>query len=207
MRKRIKQNVNAEVIAFWRSRLSALGEKLAKNRHAADAWFWRVQSDILNYLLHRYGGDPRTPAPSPGPGAAIEPMAAKPVPLEFQPSGSFGSAGGVGKMPRASGAIRPMLENIARGNAERYVVFKRAEEEMEAALRTQSENLREWMKTMMQHGIEHGLLEVVEEAKIANEGMSEDEIVEMLSKIINMDEPPADGGGREETPPVNGSGD
>jgi hypothetical protein len=208
MSKRIKQPVNAEVIAFWRTRLAALGEKLAKNRGAADAWFWRVQSDILNYLLHRYGGEAKTALPSSGQGAAMEPVGtANPVPLEFQPSGSFGSAAGAGKMPRASGAIRPVLESIAQGNEERYVVFKRAEEEMAEALLAQSEELREWMKSMVEHGIEHGLLEVVEEAKIANEGMSEDEIVEMLSKIINMDEPPRDADGDENQPPVTGNGE
>jgi hypothetical protein len=217
MRKRIIQTVNAEVIAFWRSRLAALGEKLAKNRDAADAWFWRVQSDILNYLLHRYGGEAKTASPSTGQGAAMGPVEpANPVPLEFQPSGSFGSAASKGRMPRASGAIRPALENIARGNEERYVMFKRTEEEMAEAMRIhskerqkwkQSTQVKEWRQWLEEERTKFRLLEEVEEAKIANEGMSEDELFELLSQIVHAEEPPKEGGGHEDTPPVNGTGD
>ncbi len=139
MKRKLKQPVRAEVLALWRARLLAVGRKLSADAAADDAWFWRIQFEILNYLLHRYAGDETKSLPiSPEPIASAQaPETSKPAPLEVQPSGSFAVYSGAGKMPRVSREIRPLLENIVNGNRERHELLRQIRDELAEANRLQ----------------------------------------------------------------------
>ena len=192
MRQRIKQAVDAEVLVFWRAQFALVGEKLAQNPLSESAWFWRVQWDILNYLLHRYGGDEKRAAMPSSEQIAFARVAGGtgPAKLELKPSGSFASFAGMGKQPRASGNLRPFLENIVRANQERHKTLQRLREEMAQARQEQRKLNREWTEWVKEFYAIYGLLEGEFEApEPASDELSDDEIVEMLSKMLEIDDP------------------
>jgi hypothetical protein len=124
-RRRRAPDVRAEVLDFWRGRFALLGEKLAKSPDAGEAWFWRIEWNILNYLLHRYGGDEKqqrraAAAKSEEKEAADASETPRHVALGVMPSGSFARMSGEGKKPRASREIGPLLGNISLRNLDRY---------------------------------------------------------------------------------------
>jgi hypothetical protein len=186
MRRRVKKDVDAEVLAIWRARFALVGEKLAANPSSESAWFWRVQWDILNYLLHRYGGDEKQSQPALA-QAVIGTAVAAPNPTVFenQPSGAFAAYAGLGKMPRASGQMRPILGKIVQKNRERYELLNRLRDEMLEATRRLSDQTREWPKWAKDYLAKYSFLE---ETAIEPPELTDDEIVEMLSKMIDMDE-------------------
>jgi hypothetical protein len=202
MRRRAKQTIDAEVLASWRGRFALLGERLAQNPTSELAWFWRVQWDILNYLLHRYGGDEKQAGPgSTGQGSFVGLASAEnPVLLENRPSGAFAAYTGEGKMPRASGQIRPILEKIVQGNQERHELLRRLREEMAEAKRLQRQQNREWTEWVKEYLREYDLLDA--KAQPASEQLSDDEIVDILSKMIAMEEP-GDEDGKTDLPPID----
>ena len=47
--------VRAQVVASWQARLATLSRNLSEAPAAQDAWIWKVQCHIFEYLLRRYG--------------------------------------------------------------------------------------------------------------------------------------------------------
>jgi hypothetical protein len=195
MRRRVQKTIDAEVLALWRARFAMLGEKLAQSPSSESAWFWRIQWDILNYLLHRYGGDKKQAEPGIVTASAVGAVAAaeNSAVLENTPSGAFTAYAGLGKMPRASGQIRPILEKIVQGNQERYELLSRLRKEMLEAARSLSNQVQEWPDWAKAYLSELEFLKEAEKAE--KQQLTDDEIVEMLSKMMEMEE-------RGEIPPV-----
>src|ERR1700760_3291406 len=112
MTRYLTQPVPPDVIIFWRGRFALLTDRLQSPSSAEHAWFWRVQWDILNYLLHRYAGEEFKTPPTP----ALAPIPAQPLgdsfsdspeaPEEFFSERTFT---GPGKPPRARSLLRPLL--------------------------------------------------------------------------------------------------
>jgi hypothetical protein len=193
MKPRSGQVVKGDVIAFWRDRFSYLRDRLVSEPHGEDAWFWWVQWDILNYLLHRYTGEELQPPPGERkhvPFARVaegtqfrldEPEVASQS-LRFR-----GSA----KPPRNSSAIGPLLRNIVDGNRDRHSVLEHLRDELAKEKILQRELNQAAIGWMMEYRRIYGLSwEPEGQEPPAREQLSEDQIVEMLSELIGMDRPP-----------------
>jgi hypothetical protein len=109
----------------------------------------------------------------------------KPIPLNFIPSSSFPASPGLGKMPRSSDKIRPVLKNIAESNQERFALLQRLEQEMKSAIRL--EHRRSYQL------LQNWLTEQARFAKIfdsdTGKQMSDEEIIDALSEMLGMDLP------------------
>jgi hypothetical protein len=191
MKPRSVQVASGDVVAFWRDRFSYLCDKLTNGPDEEDAWFWRVQWDILNYLLHRYAGEELRSLPGEKRDIPFARVAqGKTFPGdEAQISGQGLRFRGSAKPPRDSVAIRSSLRNIVDGNRERHALLERLRAELRKEKTLQRELNREaigWMKEYLRI---YGMLPE-DEKPMAPEQLSEDEIVDMLSELINMDRPP-----------------
>lgn len=187
MRRRTKQSIDAEVLSLWRARFALLGEKLAQNSSSEYAWFWRVQWDILNYLLHRYGGDTKQTEPGLAAASTVAALATaeNPTMLRSQPSGSFAAYAGFGKMPRASGQIRPILQKIVEGNQERYELLEQLRKEMvKAQALFRLKNL-EWVEWAKEYLAAYELLG--QRSEPLPEQLTDEEIVDILCEMMEMD--------------------
>jgi hypothetical protein len=198
MRQRAKEQITADLLIFWRARFAVLLDKLRAHPSSGDAWFWRMQCEILNYLLHRYAGDAKQPLPEPAldiPFARLvaaqksEPISSPPVASRAWPKPPDGAA--EGKLPRASVQLRAALHDIAQGNQDRHTDIHRHREllaEEKLLRRQQNREAIEWMKAYQEmFGLD---LDQEDENPPPPEQLTEDEIVDALADIINMDQPP-----------------
>jgi hypothetical protein len=193
--------VDAEVVAFWRTRLSALRRRLSETPEAGDAWFWEVQCQIIQFLLRRHGGEEIQ-----GPTEVLEEIAAAewppvpgPVPLEVRPSGSFGGSGDLGKSPRVSSQIRKTLATIVEANQERHRELQRLREEMIAAMRGKQHD----SFTKIVAGVQAAL---DDDSPDALHVFSDQGIGELFYKLLVMDRP-TQGSADSERGPRGDSGD
>jgi hypothetical protein len=148
MMRRREQTVETSVLAFWRARLATLQGKLAETPGAGDAWFWKVQCHVIQYLIQRYDDDKlQMPANSRQQTVpAQSPQISSALPLEVKPSHSFSDAAGMGKMPRSSGEIRRVLSKIIHINQPRYKLLQRLGAEMADAMRQWQQQNRDMMR-------------------------------------------------------------
>ena len=183
-RRRRTQTVSRELLESWRQRSDRLGEKLAESPGAREAWFWKIEWDILNYLLHRYGGDTKRVLPKSGERTeAAKGLGMRHSALNFLPSGSFARRGEEGRMPRRSGDIGSTLRNIARENRERHEWLRQLyKEEAELRRRECDEGLRETYRIVFEAFVKH----VDAGAKMGDQ--SRKEIERMLAEILEWEE-------------------
>jgi len=141
MKRRRKQPVDPQVLASWRERSALLREQLRAAPAASDAWFWQLQCDIIDYLLKRYGegrlaSQHELAAISATLDFAKEPLAR---PIETSRSASITAHRDPGNWPRNSQKIRPVLDSISQGNADRHEQLRLVHEQRLEELRLESE--------------------------------------------------------------------
>jgi hypothetical protein len=200
-RRLLHQTAPAEILTFWQARFATLFRKLTQTPTAEDAWFWKVQCHIIHYLLHRYGDtEMRLPADSQQQIAPVEsPPGSRPASLEVKPSNSFTAFLGTGKMPRASDQIGPVLHKIVQVNQERYELLKTIREEMAQALRIERAISRSAVEGYRLGQLTRNAIRSRVNDSREKLGMSEPEIMaltdneieQLLDKIIAMDSPTA----------------
>jgi hypothetical protein len=141
MRRRRENVVSAEVLAQWRGRLGVLRQRLADSPGADDAWFWRIQFDLIWFLLERY--DPEGLRKLGDGAAEVLPVegvkVAGPAMLGVTPVGAL-RKGGAGKGPRVSKEIGPALARISDSNRERYEEARKVREELAAVVMENGES-------------------------------------------------------------------
>jgi hypothetical protein len=201
MKRRREQPVSATVLALWRERFTALRARLLETPNAGDAWFWKVQCHIIQYLLERHGGgEMKMSANSAKQIAPARSLQVSSVAtLEVKPSNSFTDPSGIGKPPRVSGQIRPILSNIVQVNQRRYQLLQLLREEMIDALRQEREQIREMMSGYREEQLKrnstrkfvaaHDALEKLGISASRIPHFSDREIQDVLDKIIAMDSP------------------
>jgi hypothetical protein len=183
------QPVSGDVVVFWRGRLSLLGEKLKQNPASESAWFWQVQWDILNHLLHRYAGDEMRESPVLVDAVPFARVASQKgdTRREAAPAVEVSRATAGKKSLRDPAVRRSMLAEITGENQDRYEQQRRLDYEIAEALRAEREKQRERAWLM------RALCDVLDAIGVANQlsgQMSNEEMFRVLSKIIVMDEPP-----------------
>jgi hypothetical protein len=144
MKGRRKQPVDPQLVASWRERWALLHEQLRAAPAASDAWFWQLQCDIIDYLLKRYGdGQPASPHELAAISAALNfAQQPRPTPIETSRSASITAHHDPGAWPRNSQKIRPILDSISQGNAERREQLRLVHEQQLEELRLESERRR-----------------------------------------------------------------
>jgi len=156
-----------------------------------------MQCEILNYLLHRDAGDAKQPLPEPALGIPFarlaaaqksEPISSPPVASRAWPKPPDGAA--EGKLPRASIQLRTALEDIAQGNQDRHRDLHRHRQLLAEEKLVQRQLNREAIQWMKAYAEIFGLYVEEDDASAPPEQLTEDEIVDVLSDIINMDQPP-----------------
>jgi len=174
-----------------------LFHKLSETPAANDAWFWKVQCHIFQYLISRYGeSEMKNPQ---DPQQQIEhselPHGSNPVSLGVKPSNSFTAFLGAGKMPRASRQIGPALRGIVQVNQDRYQILQRFGEELAETQRIEQTTSRDLMLQYRLDQLRRNLMRKyvqdlreklnLHEAQIVE--ASDDEIKELFSKLLAMD--------------------
>jgi hypothetical protein len=201
MRARTQQVVAGHVLVFWRDRFAYLREKLTRDPHDENSWFWRVQWDILNYLLHRYAGEELQMPPLGEVDAPFAQLAERGRQCEKQSelTGPALRYRGSAKPPRDSSAIRSFLTSIVDGNQERHTVLQHLRDELAKEKILQRSLNREVIGWMKEYRRIYGAYpETPDETPSAPEQLTEDEIVEALSELINLDRPPEESEGSDD---------
>jgi hypothetical protein len=141
MKRRRKQPVDPQLLAYWRERSALLHEQLQAAPAASDAWFWQLQCDIIDYLLKRYGdGQPASEHELAAISAALDfAQSPRPTQPETSPSASITAHHEPGAWPRNSQKIRPILNSISQGNADRHDQLRLVHEQQLEELRLDSE--------------------------------------------------------------------
>ena len=170
VKRRREQAVEPQVLAQWRGRSGALQRRLADAPAAGEAWFWQIQWNIVNYLLERYAHEPAPATTEPGAESmdTQSDEALSHTALEVRSSDSFREASESGSAPRASERMRPVLQEIAEANRDRYAEHQRASmtdrelrrRELEAARQEllQAGWIDEWRPLIVDAQLEPGML-------------------------------------------------
>jgi hypothetical protein len=196
MDRRRKHPIDAELLASWQARLILLRRRLAESPQAADAWFWKIQTEIIDYLLDRYCDKKtasqavaRVPIASPDLSRGLNPTRA-----EVNPSGSFPQASDSGKMPRSSGKIAPILQNIAQANLPRHEQLQRLDAQAKEALRLEGQDLRARMARIVALLDEHDLRHDPDTVALPSPSFVVTEIEQTLRdellELLSLDAPP-----------------
>ncbi len=168
-------------------------QRLHDTPAAADAWFWKIQCDIIDFLLNRYSET--NVRPTANPAASIAADLAKtlaPAPVESSRSDSFPDSADVSKMPRKSEKIAPLLQKISQANQDRYELAHRLEAEAKEALRLQIKESR---------AVTERVLQLIEKYDLRYDPDAEnrpppdfietdEELPEEIRRVLALDSPP-----------------
>ena len=192
MRRRREPSVDAEVLAFWRARSLLLDGLLTQSPACDQSWFWRIQRDIVHYLLDRYAGRSPDPAPTPEELTRITDLfdGLTPANLEVRSAALLSVETGSGKSPRPVSDMRPVLAQIASGNRERYLEIEETREfQQRRRLETKKRMFNmmpRWGAAPPMHATEpHYMIAQTPSAMVIDMpemlGVSDDEIADILS--------------------------